>query len=226
MIGIFGQFVQDNITVGTGTNSVVKATWKEESAGKLVLLICFTFIDMLLQVPNYGALELLTRLLESSATASLSIPTRHSTPKNTAYSELHPSHSNPSLAKFNSNPSWGYYDFPTDFPNGVNFTIGKSDIAKDWNYIHWSVFGPNFVRKTAAWDNMNNWTINFDYARKVINPKLASTATFTVQLAGAKTARWVFLSTFGWIEFLFTSIVAVVIPMVSLAELRKPSSGY
>ncbi|KAG8727221.1 hypothetical protein FRC11_013662, partial [Ceratobasidium sp. 423] len=67
---------------------------------------------------------------------------------------------------------WGYYDFPTDFPNSVNFTIG-------------SVFGPNFPRKNTVWDNMN-WTINFDYPRKV--PKVNPTATLTIQLAGAKTA--------------------------------------
>ena len=27
---------------------------------------------------------------------------------------------------------WGAYDFPTDFPSGVNYTIGNSDPAKDW----------------------------------------------------------------------------------------------
>lgn len=30
---------------------------------------------------------------------------------------------------------WGLYnDYPRDFPNDVNFIIGKSDIHKDWNY--------------------------------------------------------------------------------------------
>jgi len=27
---------------------------------------------------------------------------------------------------------WGAYDFATDFPSGVNYTIGTSDPAKDW----------------------------------------------------------------------------------------------
>ena len=27
---------------------------------------------------------------------------------------------------------WGVYDFPIDFPQGVNFTIGESDPATDW----------------------------------------------------------------------------------------------
>jgi hypothetical protein len=107
-------------------------------------------------------------------------------PRNIAYSEitvLRGSQSN-SIWYY----SWGYHDFPTDFPNGVNFTIGKSDIAKDWNYIHWSVYGPSYTRKNAVWDNMNNWTINFDYGSK-INLKRNLTATLTIQLAAAKTAR-------------------------------------
>jgi rhamnogalacturonan endolyase len=30
---------------------------------------------------------------------------------------------------------WGLYnEYPKDFPNDVNFIIGKSDIHKDWNY--------------------------------------------------------------------------------------------
>jgi rhamnogalacturonan endolyase len=33
--------------------------------------------------------------------------------------------------------TWGlYYQFQMDFPEGVNFTIGISDPAKDWNYAH------------------------------------------------------------------------------------------
>ncbi|TLD22605.1 hypothetical protein E2P81_ATG07798 [Venturia nashicola] len=32
---------------------------------------------------------------------------------------------------------WGAYDFPADFPDGVNFRIGESNEAEDWNYIHW-----------------------------------------------------------------------------------------
>ena len=36
---------------------------------------------------------------------------------------------------------WGAYDYLSDFPDGVNFHVGKSVEAKDFNYIHWSVFG-------------------------------------------------------------------------------------
>ncbi|CAE6450587.1 unnamed protein product [Rhizoctonia solani] len=149
--GVFGQYVQDNITVKAGTaNAVVKVTWKEESAGKELWR---------LGTPDKTAGEY-----------------RHGFAPDTTKS-LH-------LEEYRT--YWGYHDFPTDFPNGVNFTIGKSNVAKDWNYIHWSVFGPSYTRKNAVWDNMNNWTINFDYSRKA--SKANSTATFTVQLAGAKTA--------------------------------------
>lgn len=81
---------------------------------------------------------------------------------------------------------WGAYDFPTDFPDGVNFTIGKSDIAKDFNTVHWSVFGPTHGRSDIYTKNMNNWTINFDLTANDL--KKAKTATLTIQLAGAKTA--------------------------------------
>lgn len=81
---------------------------------------------------------------------------------------------------------WGAYDFPSDFPNGVNFTIGTSDVATDFNTVHWAVFGPTHQRGSAYTQNMNNWTINFDLT--AANLKSAKTATLTIQLAGAKTA--------------------------------------
>ncbi|CAE6486760.1 unnamed protein product, partial [Rhizoctonia solani] len=149
--GIFGQYIQDNVTVKAGiVNPAIKVTWKEESAG--------------------------TELWRLGTPDKTSGEFRHgftTDPKKSLHPEEYRIY-------------WGYHDFPTDFPNGVNFTIGKSDIAKDWNYVHWSVFGPSYTRKNAVWDNMNNWTINFDYSRK--KSKANSTATFTVQLAGAKTA--------------------------------------
>ena len=31
---------------------------------------------------------------------------------------------------------WGLYNlYPQEFPNGVNFVVGKSDWTKDWNYV-------------------------------------------------------------------------------------------
>ncbi|KAI1503967.1 rhamnogalacturonate lyase [Biscogniauxia marginata] len=85
---------------------------------------------------------------------------------------------------------WATYDFVDDFPDGVTFKVGESDVAKDLNYVHWSVFGgyANSIRSEAYYGegNVNNWTILFDLERDQFDQK--SQATFTVQLAGAKTA--------------------------------------
>ncbi|KAG8745832.1 hypothetical protein FRC10_006859 [Ceratobasidium sp. 414] len=80
---------------------------------------------------------------------------------------------------------WGQWDFPTDFPTGINYTVGTSNATRDWNYVHWSVFGPSYTRPTAVSTNMNNWTINFNYDKLV---QASATATLTIQLAGANTA--------------------------------------
>ncbi|KAF8606877.1 galactose mutarotase-like protein [Ceratobasidium sp. AG-I] len=80
---------------------------------------------------------------------------------------------------------WGQWDFPTDFPNGVNYTVGVSDASKDWNYVHWSVFGPSYTRSTAVKTNMNNWTINFEHTAPI---PTNATGTLTIQLAGAKSS--------------------------------------
>jgi rhamnogalacturonan endolyase len=85
---------------------------------------------------------------------------------------------------------WGAYDYLEDFPEGVNFHVGQSEESKDFNYIHWSVFGgyanskrPN---QTAGHGEINNWTITFDLEKHEVADK--QEATFTIQLAGAKTA--------------------------------------
>jgi rhamnogalacturonan endolyase len=83
---------------------------------------------------------------------------------------------------------WAAYDFPTDFPEGVKFKIGRDNESTALNYVHWSVFGgkANYVRPQPVYDNINNWTILFDADGRQLQNK--TTATFTVQLAGAKTA--------------------------------------
>jgi rhamnogalacturonan endolyase len=85
---------------------------------------------------------------------------------------------------------WGDHDFPTDFPDGVRFKVGESSEAKDWNYIHWSVFGgaANYERPETyvGRGDVNNWTVAFDLEQAQIGRKRR--ATLTVQLAGAKTA--------------------------------------
>lgn len=83
---------------------------------------------------------------------------------------------------------WAVYDFPTEFPNGVTFHVGKDDVSQDLNYVHWSVFGgyANSLRPVPYYENVNNWTILWDMETSQFANKRQ--ATFTVQLAGAKTA--------------------------------------
>lgn len=82
------------------------------------------------------------------------------------------------------------YDFVDDFPDGVVYKVGESDVSQDLNYVHWSVFGgyANYERPEAYYGdgNVNNWTVLFDVKNNEIEHKRR--ATFTVQLAGAKTA--------------------------------------
>lgn len=84
---------------------------------------------------------------------------------------------------------WGKYDYIADFPNGVNFHVGKSDPAKDLNYIHWSFFPSqgNQFRSEPYYENVNNWTITFDLTKQQL--RNTKTATFTVQLAGTRNAN-------------------------------------
>ena len=65
---------------------------------------------------------------------------------------------------------WGMWRrYPTDFPDDVNFRVGKSKEATDWNYIHWNWYSKR-----------NAWTITFDLDKK---PKGAVVLTFGI--AGA-----------------------------------------
>lgn len=83
---------------------------------------------------------------------------------------------------------WAVYDFPTDFPNGVVYHVGKDDVSQDLNYVHWSTFGgyANSLRSKAYYENVNNWTILWDMEKEQFENKRE--VTFTIQLAGAKTA--------------------------------------
>ncbi|KAI1355763.1 rhamnogalacturonate lyase [Xylaria sp. FL0043] len=85
---------------------------------------------------------------------------------------------------------WATWDFPTDFPAGVNFKVGSSLAAQDFNYIHWSWFPgspANYLRPDPVYDNVNNWTIQFDLSSAQLEN--TQTATFTIDLAGVHTAN-------------------------------------
>jgi rhamnogalacturonan endolyase len=85
---------------------------------------------------------------------------------------------------------FGAYDFIENFPQGVNYHVGKSKENEDFNYIHWSVFGgySNYKRpiEEAGHGQINNWTISFHVDE--CDLEKTKEATFTIQLAGAKTA--------------------------------------
>ncbi|KAL6710741.1 hypothetical protein ACN47E_007798 [Coniothyrium glycines] len=84
---------------------------------------------------------------------------------------------------------WAAYDFVDEFPQGVTYRVGRDDPATALNYVHWSVYGgkANYARPDPVYANINNWTILFDTTAAHLRAN-KSTATFTVQLAGAKTA--------------------------------------
>ncbi|KAJ3981359.1 hypothetical protein F5890DRAFT_1617382 [Lentinula detonsa] len=113
---------------------------------------------------------------------------------------------------------WGAWDYPSQFPNGVNFTIGSSNESVDWNYIHWSRFGPTFIRNetvTGTWSSVvrifndltqfrwgtpdiNEWQIHFELDEA---PSENSIAMFTMQLAGVETTAGTIKSCWSTITF-------------------------
>ncbi len=40
---------------------------------------------------------------------------------------------------------WGAWDFPNEFPGGVNFTVGQSDEGRDWVSVFQSMLHYSFV---------------------------------------------------------------------------------
>ena len=75
----------------------------------------------------------------------------------------------------NGNDARGYQMFaryPDQFPHDVDFTIGKSDPAADWNYAQWSWYAQSPL-----------WHLRFDA------PAQTGTATLTVGIASAQPAR-------------------------------------
>jgi rhamnogalacturonan endolyase len=71
---------------------------------------------------------------------------------------------------------WGLYnEYPKEFPNDVNFVIGKSDWGKDWNYAQ----PPRDGKPTT-------WTVTFDLAEA---PK--GKATLRLAICGSRGRRGV-----------------------------------
>ncbi|KAL2820919.1 Rhamnogalacturonate lyase B [Aspergillus cavernicola] len=81
---------------------------------------------------------------------------------------------------------WGAYDWRSDFPDGVDYTIGESDPAVDFNTVHWAVFGPTPDDPNAEYNTTHDWKIRFSLTKQQLQKR--KTATLTIQLAGAKAA--------------------------------------
>ncbi|KAF4630275.1 hypothetical protein G7Y89_g7867 [Cudoniella acicularis] len=163
--GIFGQYTQDDIVITPNQPQTTPtyAKWEEESSGIEIWRI---------GIPDKSSGEYLHGYAPSTT---------------------HP------LRPSQYRIYWAIYDFPTDFPFGVTFEVGKSDFSKDMNYVHWSVFGgqANSLRTVPYTRDVNNWTIVWEMDASQLTGGEGNgggkeggkgQATFTVQLAGAKTA--------------------------------------
>lgn len=74
---------------------------------------------------------------------------------------------------------WGLYNlYPQEFPNDVNFVIGKSDWAHDWNYAQ-----PPRMDAKGVWHG-TTWRIAFDLAR--VTP---GKATLRLALCGTRDSQ-------------------------------------
>jgi len=80
---------------------------------------------------------------------------------------------------------WGLYNqYLKDFPNDVNFIIGKSDYHKDWNLMQ-VPRGHDETGKGRG--DQTTWTVRFDLPKAVTGK-----ATLRVALAGIETKRLAF----------------------------------
>jgi rhamnogalacturonan endolyase len=75
---------------------------------------------------------------------------------------------------------WGLWlEYPKDFPNDVNFTIGTSVEAKDWNYSQ-------VTREVGGKYEGTKWRINFDI--RDMPQKVEGQAVLRIAFAAAKNA--------------------------------------
>jgi len=71
-----------------------------------------------------------------------------------------------------------WFDYAKDFPDGVTYTIGRSNEAIDWNFNQWCVENSN-----GGYDP-SPWTIEFD-----IDKIVGDQAVLTIAIAAARNAR-------------------------------------
>jgi len=71
-----------------------------------------------------------------------------------------------------------WFEYPIDFPDGVTFTIGKSEESTDWNFNQWCVENSN-----GGYD-LSPWSIKFD-----MDEIIGDQAVLTIAIAAARNAR-------------------------------------
>jgi rhamnogalacturonan endolyase len=109
------------------------------------------------------------------------------------------------------NTHWAkFMDYPDEFPNDVNFTIGQSDIATDWNFVQ---NYDNTVQVAAP-----NWQVNFNLTTA---PTIGSTAAIYTAFAAAYNAALI-VKVNGT---LITSSTGTYPPNQSDAKIRKGIHG-
>ncbi|WVR07316.1 hypothetical protein IAU60_004357 [Kwoniella sp. DSM 27419] len=156
---VFGQYEKDDVVVaaGDGDGAPFQVDWSAESHGTELWRI---------GVPDKVSLHLAA----------------HPNAPQTAGEYRHgfAQDQNHTMQQDEYRQYWGVYDFPTDFPEGINYTIGVSDPATDWNYVHYSRYGGTRTRPGYVLDNVNVWTVNWQ-PEGGLNTQ-GKNATLTVQL--------------------------------------------
>ncbi|HVU38438.1 MAG TPA: polysaccharide lyase family protein [Opitutales bacterium] len=101
---------------------------------------------------------------------------------------------------------FAWLDFANQFTNPLNFNVGSSNWAHDWNYVHnfWQVGGTD-----AATGTMSNWPWNINFSLPSVPG--SGNATLTIALAGSNGGHlrvWVNRATTSNPNFDTTSIPA------------------
>lgn len=113
------------------------------------------------------------------------------------------------------NPNWGkFMDYTTEFPNGVSYTIGKSNPATDWNFVQ-----PYNVAAAMNQTVAPEWKVKFSLA---VPPVTGSNASVYVAAASAF-ASPIYVKVNG--TNITTPTTGIDFPNLSNATIRKGIHG-
>ncbi|KAF2405443.1 galactose mutarotase-like protein [Trichodelitschia bisporula] len=164
--GVWGEFVDDAVEVKAGNGTGVwTGEWVEEQAGEEVWRV---------GTPDGSAGEF----------RHGDVPVGHPAAAAAGPNLAGWNASAPTLGMAEYRNFWASYNFPTDFPFGVRFLIGKSTERRDWNYVHWA----SWPGASDEGGQVSVWSVLWD-GKEGAADKMARRATLTIQLAGAKTAN-------------------------------------